>query len=74
MNMYEFIDAVMHGETSEQYAKRMARIRRLANERDGLEDGIETLRGDIEPRRVEKRQKMEKRLAKVLAELERLTA
>lgn len=39
----EFVDMVMRGETSEQYEKRIKRIRRLSNEKYDLLDGIQVL-------------------------------
>lgn len=62
----EAIDMIMRGETAEQYEKRIKRIRRLANEREALEDAIEVLGND--PRADKKR----KRLEKVYAMIEEL--
>lgn len=61
MTIDEAIDAICRDETPEQYKKRLAKIRRLTNERDYLEDAIEVLEGD--PRQ----EKKIKRLAKVKA-------
>lgn len=75
MTIAEALEAIDRGETAEQYKKRIARIRRLANERDDLIDAIEVLSdgryGDTEKYkdRVEKKQK---RLAKVLAMIDEL--
>ena len=63
------IDAIMHGEDSEQYAKRMKKIRRLSEERDSLHDKI--LLFD-RPNEAEKRAKCEKRLQKVLQMIDEL--
>ena len=69
MTLAEALYAIQRGETPEQYAKRLARIRRLANERDDLEASLTVL---SEPGDAEKREKKQKRLAKVLAEIERI--
>lgn len=66
MTLAQAFDMFNHKETPEEWQKRMARIRRLANERDALKDAIEVLGGD--PRQAKKIE----RLAKVQAMLERL--
>ena len=66
MTLDEQIDAIIRGETPEEYKKRLARIRRLSNERDELIDAIEVLGDD------ERAKKKEKRLTKVLSEIELL--
>lgn len=63
MNIQQHIEAIMRGETSEQYKKRQARIRRLANERDDLMDAIEVLGSD--PRAEKKRARLEKVLSMI---------
>lgn len=65
MTFEQCMDAVMRGETSEQYKKRLARIKRLANERDDLEDAIEILGED--PRAEKKRQRLNKVLKMIEA-------
>lgn len=59
MTLVEVFEMIDRGETPEQYKKRIKRLRRLANERDDLEDAIAILGND--PRADKKR----KRLAKV---------
>lgn len=73
MTIDEAIDMITRGETPEQYKKRTARIRRLANERDDLEDSIQVLKeyGNSE-KDAQKLEKKQARLAKVLEELERI--
>ena len=66
MTLDEQIDAIIRGETPEEYKKRITRIRRLANERDELIDAIGVLGDD------ERAKKKEKRLTKVLSEIESL--
>lgn len=66
MTIDQAIEMIMRGETAEQYKKRMAKIRRYANERDELEDAIEILGDD--PRAQKKRARLEK-VNKVLQEL-----
>ena len=69
VTLTEAFDMINRGETAEQYKARQAKLRRLANERDSLEDALEIL---TEPGDADKRAKKEKRLAKVLEEIERL--
>lgn len=73
MTIDEAIDMITRGETPEQYKKRTARMRRLANERDDLKDSIEVLEeyGDNE-KDAQKLAKKQARLAKVLEELDRI--
>ena len=66
MTLAEAFEMIARGETPEQYEKRIKRIRRLANERDALEVGIDVLGDD--PRADKKRA----RLAKVLAMIDAL--
>lgn len=66
MTFEQMIEMVFRGETPKQYKKRIARIKRLANERDDLMDAIEVLGDD--PRATRK----QKRLAKVLQMIEDL--
>ena len=66
MTLYEALDMIDHGETSEQYKKRIAKIRRYANERDALQDAIEVLQGD---ERQAKKIKRLKKVEQILAEL-----
>ena len=58
MTIDQAIEMIMRGETPEQYKKRMAKIRRLANERDALEDAIDVLGDD--PKAEKKRERLEK--------------
>ena len=60
------LEAIMRGETEEQYRKRIRKILRLADERDDLMDAIEVLGND--PRAEKKRI----RLAKVEQMIEEL--
>lgn len=62
--MEQAIEMVIRGETPKQFKKRIARIKRLANERDDLIDAIEVLGAD--PRAIRK----QKRLAKVVQMLD----
>ena len=66
MTLEQFFEAIDRGETTEQYNKRIARIKRLVNEREALEDAIEILGDD--PRANKKRS----RLAKVVSEIQAL--
>lgn len=66
MNINQAIEAIMRGETSEQYKKRQARLRRLTEERDWLECSIEVLGED--PRAEKKKARLEKVL-KMIEEL-----
>lgn len=69
LTLTEALDAISRGETTEEYLRRKARIRRLSNERWDLVDAIEVLKecGDID-----RAAKKQKRLEKVLAELDKL--
>lgn len=67
MTIEQAVDMISRGETSDQYKKRMDRIRRLTNERDFLEDAIEVLGDD--PRVEQKR----KRLKSVMRNIKKLT-
>lgn len=58
MTLEQAIDAIMRGETTEQYKKRMAKLKRLSIERDCLEDVINILGND--ERVNEKRKRLEK--------------
>ena len=55
MTLLEVLEAVSRGEDGEQYRKRVSRIRRLATERDVLEDAIAVLGND--PRAIEKKER-----------------
>lgn len=66
MAFEQMIELVFRGETTKQFKKRIARIKRLANERDALIDAIEVLGDD--PRAAIKK----KRLAKVVQIIEHL--
>ena len=63
MTMEQAVEMIMRGETAEQYKKRIARIRRLANERDDLEDAIDVLGDD--PRAIKKQKRLEKVLTMI---------
>ena len=54
----EALEMINRGEAPEQYRKRKARLRKLTEERDFLEDGIEILGDD--PRAEKKRKRLEK--------------
>ena len=71
MTFVEALEMIERGETPEQYKKRVNRIRRLANERYDIEDSLSVLDGS-DPRDAEKIEKKQRRLAKVLAEIEAL--
>ena len=66
VTLAEALELMIRGETEEQYKKRIAKIRRLANERDNLIDAIEVLGDDP---RVEKKKI---RLDKVVKMIEQL--
>lgn len=68
MTLAEALEMISRGETPEEYEKRIKRIRRLANERDALVDGIQILEEYSDPRA----EKKKVRLAKVLKMLEEL--
>ena len=69
MKLCEALEMIQRGETTEEYKKRVARIRRLANERDDLEASLTVLTGpDDEPKASKKRA----RLKKVLEQREAL--
>ncbi len=70
MTITEALEAIERGETPEQYAKRIRRLRRLCNERDDLEDALSVLCGD--DRYKDRIAKKQKRLQKVLAEISAL--
>jgi len=58
MTLAEAFEMIGRGETPEEYKKRIQRIRRLANERDALQDAIEILGDD--PRADRKRARLQK--------------
>ena len=70
MTVYEALDMINHGETTEQYKKRMAKLRRYVRERDDLEDWISVF--DECPEDAEIVAKKRERLSKVLAKIEEL--
>ena len=67
MTIEQALEMISRGETPEEYTKRIKRIKRLANERDALEDAIDVLGED--PRA----EKKKTRLAKVIDEIYRLS-
>jgi hypothetical protein len=69
LTLAQALDALSHGETSEQYMKRMRRIRRLANERDDLMDWLEV---NDTPEDAEVAAKKRERLNKVLTMIDEL--
>ena len=70
LTLAQALEAISRGETSEQYAKRMRKIRRLANERDDLMDWISVF--DECPEDAAIVEKKRQRLDKVLAMIEEL--
>lgn len=58
LTLNQFIEATLRGETEKEYKKRVAKIRRLANERDDLIDSIEVLGDD--PRADKKKARLER--------------
>ena len=66
LNINQAIEAIMRGETPEQYKARIQKLRKLGIERDFLIEGIEILEGD------ERAEKKKKRLEKVLRMIEEL--
>ena len=70
MTLVQAFEMIERGETPEQYKKRIARLRRLANERDSLEAALEVL---TEPGDVENAEKKRKRLDKVLKIIDELS-
>ena len=67
MTLEQALDCMIRGETKEEYEKRHKRLRRLANERDDLEDAIEVLGDDP---RAEQKQKRLKKVKQMMAELQ----
>lgn len=67
MTLEQALDCISRGETQEEYEKRHKRLRRLANERDDLEDAIEVLGDDP---RAEQKQKRLKKVKQMMAELQ----
>lgn len=68
MTLAQAFEMIGRGETSEEYEKRIKRIRRLVNERDDLDASLTVLT----PEDGERYEKKKHRLEKVLAEIERL--
>lgn len=66
MTLYQALEMIERGESPEQYKKRMAKIRRLANEKQDLEDAIEILGNDP---RSEKKKKRLKKVETMISEL-----
>ena len=69
LTLAQALEAISRGETSEQYVKRLRRIRRLANERDDLMDWLEIC---DTPEDAEIAAKKRERLNKVLAMIDEL--
>lgn len=67
LTLEQALDCVSRGETQEEYVKRHKRLRRLANERDDLEDAIEVLGDDP---RAEQKQKRLKKVKQMIAEFQ----
>lgn len=70
MTLAQALEAIARGETPEQYAKRLRRIRRLANERDDLMDWISVFDDSPEDAPIVKKKR--DRLDRVLAMIEEL--
>jgi len=70
LTLAQALEAISRGETSEQYVKRLRRIRRLANERDDLMDWISMF--DECAEEAQMLEKKRKRLNKVLTMIEEL--
>lgn len=66
----EALDMIDRGETPEEYKKRTARLRRLVNEREFLEDALTIL---TEPEDAARREKKERRLAVVIEAIKNLS-
>ena len=66
MTLYDAMEMIDRGESTEEYKKRMTRIRRLSNERDFLMDAIDILGDDP---RVEKKRTRLAKVNKLLQEL-----
>lgn len=64
------LEMIARGETPEQYASRINKIRRYARERDDLEDALSVL---TDPADAEKREKKLKRLAVVNEKISQLS-
>lgn len=62
MTFAQAMEAVEHGETPEQYEKRMRKVRRLSVERDFLEDAIFMLEGEREKKKQERLDKVNQML------------
>lgn len=69
LTLAQALEAISRGETSEQYVKRLRRIRRLANERDDLMDWLE-INDTAEDAEVAAKKR--ERLNKVLAMIDEL--
>lgn len=72
MTLKEAFEMIERGETPEAYEKRCKKIRRLANERDDLEDAISVLADGNHERDKERLETKKKRLEKVLKQIDEL--
>lgn len=70
MTISEALEMIDRGETPEAYKKRVARLRRLVNEREALEDALTVL---TEPEDAARREKKERRLAAVVEAIKTLS-
>lgn len=66
MTLYQALEMIERGESPEEYKKRMARLKRLYNEKYDLEDAIEILGNDP---RSEKKKKRLKKVETMISEL-----
>jgi len=70
MTISEALEMIDRGETPDEYKKRTARLRRLVNEREALEDALTVL---TEPEDAARREKKERRLAAVIEAIKSLS-
>ena len=66
MTITQIFDMIDRGETQEQYMRRIARIKRLANERDDLIDAIDVLGDDA---RADRKKRRLKKVMQMIADL-----
>lgn len=70
LTLSQSLEAIIRGETPEEYVKRIRKLRKYCDERYDLEDSIQVLEGD--PMYKEKLKKKKARLKKVLKYIDEL--